>query len=176
MKKKETEITVIDEEKQEKTYTIRYEPKTSQQAQLPSQRYSCCIIKTLCTALFLIVSSGVTFIFAHFTLNDLVTKASDTKSTLVLSFLFCFAVFATAVAAFIIVFKKNDSELRFAKLDELFLLRNEMSTFNTSPESITVTTTTKEQQTGKELPTETVTVKYTYAAMLAHYMDCLSEI
>lgn len=88
-------------------------------------------------------------------------------------------VYAVAVAVFLVLFAKNDSGIKFAKLDELHEIRDKILSYDIESlfsETTDETKTVSRKETDNSTCTKKTTKKIDQSALLNHYMDCLVEI
>ena len=88
-------------------------------------------------------------------------------------------VYAAAVAVLLVLFAKDDSGIKFAKLDELHEIRDKILSYDIESlfsETTDETKTVSRKETDNSTCTKKTTKKIDQSALLNHYMDCLVEI
>lgn len=88
-------------------------------------------------------------------------------------------VYAAAVAVLLVLFAKDDSGIKFAKLDELHEIRDKILSYDIESlysETTDETKTVSRKETDNSTCTKKTTEKSNQSALLNHYMDCLVEI
>lgn len=88
-------------------------------------------------------------------------------------------VYAAAVVVLLVLFAKDDSGIKFAKLDELHEIRDKILSYDIESlfsETTDETKTVSRKETDNSTCTKKTTKKIDQSALLNHYMDCLVEI
>ena len=87
--------------------------------------------------------------------------------------------YAAAVVVLLVLFAKDDSGIKFAKLDELHEIRDKILSYDIESlfsETTDETKTVSHKETDNSTCTKKTTKKIDQSALLNHYMDCLVEI
>lgn len=208
MKEEEVELTVMDKStKAENVFTVKIKPCSSKKDVLPSKRV--CLWKPAKFIILLILLIVPTLRFScklwDFVSKQSEIKESTTLTAtyalqpeensegrslekvdinttkpyfLVPSIAFI-VVYAVAVAVLLVLFAKDDSGIKFAKLDELHEIRDKILSYDIESlfsETTDETKTVSHKETDNSTCTKKTTKKIDQSALLNHYMDCLVEI
>lgn len=104
---------------------------------------------------------------------------TTTKSYFLIPCIAFLVVYVSVLAVLLVLFAKDDSGIKFAKLDELHEIRDKILSYDIESlysETTDETKTVSRKETDNSTCTKKTTKKIDQSALLNHYMDCLVEI